>query len=557
MKTMTGREAFLTILESEGVEYLFGNPGTTELPIMDALVDHPALKYVLGLQESVVVAMAEGYSRASGRLSVVNLHVAPGLGNAIGAIHNAKFTGAPMLVTAGQHQRGLSLTEPMLYDELVPMAAPVVKWATEVQRVQDVPRVFRRAAKVALTPPTGPVFVSIPGDVMLDAAELDLGQPTRVDSRSRPSDTALEQLARRLLGAGAPAIVSSQEVHARDAWDELARVAELLGAPVFNQSVPFLPVFSTDHPLFMGELTRNQARVRALLEPYDLLFIVGGDGLRMSVPGPVEPLPTGMPIVQLGTRDWELGKNYPTEIALDADVKETLAALAPVLERQRSQGYAKAAAARAEHARAQNWAARRGALVARTEPLAGRKPIMPDYLMWQIAETLPADVMVVEEALTSSRSLPGFLPVRDRQRLYTLASGGIGWGIAGVIGVQLANPGRRSLAVIGDGSAMYSIQALWTAAHLKLPITFLICNNGSYSILKERLVAFGGSSVAKETMIGMDFDPPIGFPGLAEAMGVVARRVTEPADIAPTLRWALEQPGPTLLDVVVHDGYRN
>jgi benzoylformate decarboxylase len=556
MATMTGRSALLTVLEDEGVEYLFGNPGTTELPIMDALVDHPALTYVLGLQESVVVAMAEGYSRASGRLSCVNLHVAPGLGNAIGAIYNAKFTGSPVLVTAGQHQRGLSLTEPLLYAELVPLAAPLVKWATEVPRVADLPRVLRRAVKVAFTPPTGPVFVSLPGDVLLDSAELELGASTRVDSRSRPNDAALERLAARLLAAGAPAIVAAQEVMCSDALVELARVAELLGAPVFNQSVAFVSVFPSDHPLFMGELTRVQPRVRALLEPHDLLFMVGGDGLRMSVPGPVDPLPTGLPIVQVGTRDWELGKNYPAEIALDADVKETLAALAPVLERLRTPAQARAAAERTERARQRNWSARRAELAPRSAALATQKPIRADYLMLQIAETLPADAVVVDEGLTSSRSLLSLLPVRDRQRYFGLASGGIGWGIAAAVGVQLALPRRRLLAVTGDGSAMYSIQALWTAAHLKLPITFVVCNNGSYSILKERLVAFGGSSVAKETMIGMDFNPPLNFVGLAEAMGLTARRVEEPSDVAPALRWALQADGPVLLDVHVHDGYR-
>jgi benzoylformate decarboxylase len=296
--------------------------------------------------------------------------------------------------------------------------------------------------------------------------------------------------------------------------------------------------------------------VRALLEPHDLLFMVGGDGLRMSVPGPVDPLPTGLPIVQVGTRDWELGKNYPAEIALDADVKETLTALAPVLERLRTPAQARAAAQRTEQARARNWTAKRVEIATRSAALAVHKPIRADYLMLQIAEALPADAVVVDEGLTSSRSLLSLLPVRDRQRYFGLASGGIGWGIAAAVGVQLALPARRLVCVTGDGSAMYSIQALWTAAHLKLPITFVVCNNGSYSILKERLVAFGGSSVAKETMIGMDFNPPLSFTGLAEAMGLTARRVEEPADVALALRWALQADGPVLLDVRVHDGYR-
>jgi benzoylformate decarboxylase len=556
MRAMTGREAFLTVLEQEGVEYLFGNPGTTELPIMDALVEHPALKYVLGLQESIVVGMADGYSRATGRLSCVNLHVAPGLGNAMGSLYTARFYGSPMLLTAGQWEHGHGLTEPLLSGDLVTMAAPLVKWSTEVERVADVPRVLRRAAKLALTPPTGPVFVSLPGDVMVDSAELELGAATRVDSRSRPSDEALQRLAERLLGAAAPAIVAAQEVNAGDALGELAAVAELLGAAVFNQSVASSAVFPTSHPLFMGEISRDQPLVRERLEPHDLLFIVGGDGLRMSITSKVEPVPTGLPIVQLGTRDWEIAKNYPVEIALDADVKETLRALAPLLAKLRRPAQAEAARKRTEAFAKRNWTAQRAAQAARAEALAASTPIRAEYLMWQIAETLPADAVVVDEGITSTRSLLRLLPVAERRRYFGLASGAIGWGIAAAVGVQLGVPGRRVLAVIGDGSSMYSIQSLWSAAHLKLPITFVIANNGAYSILKERLVAFGGASVAKETMIGMDFDPPIRFTGLAESLGVPARRVAEPAEVAPALRWALAQDGPALLDVAIHDGYR-
>ena len=552
---MTGREAFMRVLEDEGVEYLFGNPGTTELPIMDVLVDHPKLQYVLALQEAVVVGMADGYSRASGRLSCVNVHVAPGLGNAIGAIYNAKFAGSPMLITAGQQDKGHGLTEPMLHDDLVSMAAPVVKWSVEVERVEDLPRVVHRAAKVARTPPSGPVFVSLPGNVLTGAAEVELGATTSVDSRTRPSDEALERMAERLLSAGAPVIIAGHEVYSSDAASELAAVAEVLGAPVYNQSTPYLAVFATDHPLFMGEITRDQVRVRRSLEPHDLLLMAGGDGLRMSVPGPVEPLPDGLPIIQVGTRDWELGKNYPAEIALDADVKETLRALLPVLEGRLTPARREAARQRTEAVLAKNWATQRKALMSKAQGFSSASPIRAEYLMMQIADILPENAVVVDEGITSTRTLLGLLSVRERQRYYGLASGGIGWGIAGAIGVQLALPERPVVAVIGDGSSLYSIQALWTAAHLKLPITFVIANNGGYTILKERLIAFGGASVAKETIIGMDFDPPIDFTGLAASLGVNSRRVENPADIAEALRSAMAEPGPVLLDVAIHDGY--
>ena len=201
MNRITGRSAFLALLKDEGITHLFGNPGTTELPIMHALKEHPDLTYVLGLQESLVVAMADGYSRASGKLVACNVHVAPGLGNAMGSLYNAKFTGTPMILTAGQQEQGHGLTEPLLYDPLVPIAQPLVKWAVEVTRLEDLPRIVRRAAKVAMTPPTGPVFISLPGDILNAEAGIELGASTRVDTRSRPSDAVLDS-ARQAAAAG-------------------------------------------------------------------------------------------------------------------------------------------------------------------------------------------------------------------------------------------------------------------------------------------------------------------------------------------------------------------
>ncbi|MDH4248512.1 MAG: thiamine pyrophosphate-binding protein, partial [Deltaproteobacteria bacterium] len=483
MKAITGREALLRILQDEGVTHLFGNPGTTELPLMDALADFPQMNYVLAMQESVAMAMADGYARASGRLCAVNLHVAPGLGNAIGALYNARFFGSPVLVTAGQQEQGHSLTEPLLWGDLLAMAAPQCKWAVEVTRPQDLPRVVRRAAKVALTPPTGPVFLSLPGDVLLESAPMDLGASTRVDSASRPGDAALVRLAERLLAAKNPALIASHEVYTADALEPLAALAERLGAPVFNQATPYVAAFPTAHPLFMGELTRSQERVRRLLEPHDLLFMVGGDGLRMSISSPVEPLPEGMPILQIGTRDWELGKNYPTEQALDSDVKATLEALLPVLTARMSPALQERARKRAAAVQGANWQAQRRALLDKAATQEHAQPIRPEFLMRQIAQSLPPEGVMVEEGLTAARSLLGFLDVTHRHRFYGLASGGIGFAIAGAVGIKLALPERPLMAVIGDGSAMYSIQALWTAAHLKLPIAYVILNNGGYGIL--------------------------------------------------------------------------
>src|SRR5882757_5258311 len=223
--TISGRSAFIELLQSEGVTHLFGNPGTTELPIMHALADYPDMRYVLGLQEAIVVAMADGYARASGKLVACNVHVAPGLGNAMGSLFTAFNSGTPLIVTAGQQEQGHGLTEPLLYAPLVPIATPVVKWATEVTRLEDLPRIVHRAAKIATTPPTGPVFISLPGDILNAEAGIELGRSTRVDTRVKPSDEALQALVQRILKAERPVIITGDEIVKSDALQEAALLA--------------------------------------------------------------------------------------------------------------------------------------------------------------------------------------------------------------------------------------------------------------------------------------------------------------------------------------------
>jgi len=550
--SITGRSAFLRLLESEGVEYLFGNPGTTELAIMQALGEHPQLRYVLGLQEGIVVAMADGYARASNRLAACNVHVAPGLGNAMGSLFNAKWYGSPMLITAGQQEQGHGLMEPLLYDPLVPIAQPMVKWAIEVTRVQDLPRIVHRAAKVATTPPTGPVFISLPGDILDAEAALDLGTPSRVDAASRPSDRALERLAKRLLEAKAPALIAGHELCTYDALAEAGELAELLGAPVYQQTVPYSAQYLSEHPAFLGALTRNQQQVRAALEPYDVLLFLGADVLRMSVFHRVDPLPDGASVLQIAERDWELAKNYPAEIALKANVKETLRALLPVIRTLRSPERAAQAARRLADLETQNWTAKRQRLAQEVQSAPTTKPMDPRLAMMRIAETLPADAVVVDEGVTATYSLPSFFPLRDAHCYYGLASGGIGFAMSGAIGISLALPQRPVVAIVGDGSAMYSVQALWTAANLKRPITYVIANNRSYRILKERLKARQNGT----PFIGMDLrEPEIDFVQLAQSLGVPGQRITDAADIVPALRAGIESGGPNLLDVSVADGF--
>ena len=549
--TITGRDAFLRVLKDEGVTKMFGNPGTTELPIMHALSSAPEMGYVLALQEAVVIAMADGYARASGKLVSCNVHVAPGLGNAIGSIYTSMMSGTPMIVTAGQQEQGHGLTEPLLYAPLVPIAQPVVKWATEVSRIEDLPRILRRAAKVAMTAPTGPVFISLPGDILNNEAAIDMGEVTRVDTAVRPSDAALEQLARRLLSAKKPVILAGHEIATSDAFAEATELAETLGAPVLQQTVAWGAHFPSEHPAYLGALNRDQKYVRRVLSDYDLMLCVGSDVLKMSVWSETEPLPETTKVAMIGLRDWEMGKNFPAEIALRADVKETLKALVPLLKKLGGAKLAEQAKVSLAEIATRNWSAQRAQKAARVATPTGG-PLPAEWLMMRLSDKLPTDAIIVEEGLTSTSTLPSYFPFRDRNSFFGNVSGGIGWGIAAAVGVQIAEPKRRVVAVIGDGSAMYSISAIWSAANQKLPVIFLITNNEGYQILKNRLKLFHGN----DTPIGMDFnDPPMNIAKIAEGFGLPAERVDTAEGFDAALERALARTdGPTLIEAMVKKG---
>src|SRR3989454_5791467 len=288
---MSGKRAFLELLKQEGVEVLFGNPGTTELPLMDAFATENELRYVLGLQEAAVMAMADGYAQATGKLTVANSHVAPGLGNAMGMLYDAQKAASPILVTAGQQDTDLLATEPILSADLPTLARPFVKWAAEVHRLADLPRLVHRPAKTALAPPTGPVFLSLPGDILRADADIDLMAPTRIAPRTRGDRSAIEAAADILARAERPVIMAGDAVAQSHADKELVELAELLGAPVYAEFVPNTASYPTSHPLFRGQLTRLAPATRKVLEDYDVLFSVGADLFTLSLPSDVDPMP--------------------------------------------------------------------------------------------------------------------------------------------------------------------------------------------------------------------------------------------------------------------------
>jgi benzoylformate decarboxylase len=541
MPVMSGKRAFLELLRQEGVEVIFGNPGTTELPLMDALAVETSPRYVLGLQEGAVMAMAGGYAQASGRLTAVNLHVAPGLGNAMGMLYDAQKAGAPILVTAGQHDQSFALTEPILWAELPEIARPFVKWAVEVRRLADLPRLLHRAAKTALAPPTGPVFLSIPGDILNADAEINLGRPTRIAAGLRGDAAAIAAAAKLLASAEHPVIIAGDSVARSDALAELARLAETIGAPVHLEGIDNSAPFPSSHPLFRGPITRLAPQIRKTLDQHDLLLSIGADLFTMSLPSEVEPIPPGMPIIHVDIDPWQLGKNYAADVAILADpaaaLPEMIAAVAAAMagegRRRAEQRRTRLAAAIAEE---------RAALRARAR--VETAPIRP-LALWQA-------IVIMDESLSSAPGLRQLIPGDDAKSFFGMRGGGIGWGLPAAIGVKLALPDRPVLALIGDGSAMFNCQALWTAAHERLDIVFLILNNGAYRILKQRVHALQGHAAQTGRYVAMDLDnPSIDVTGLAGSMGVRAMRATTLEEVRKALATSLAAKGPSLIDVVL------
>ena len=405
---MRGIDAFLELLHSAGVRYLFGNPGTTELPLTDALVGDDRFRYILGLQEVPVMAMADGFAMASRTLGVVNLHICCGLGNAMGMLYNAYREGTPLLVTAGQQDRRLMFEEPILWGQMIEVARPWTKWAVEVNRVEDLPAATRRAMQAALTPPTGPVFMSLPVDVQMAVAEhLDLTPLRLPDRHVRPPQQALDRAAQILLNAKNLAILVGSRVVEASAVSELVQLAERLAAPVISEpgTTHGRLSFPCDHPLYAQGLPLWAPEIHERLKQYDTLFAAGMDLLRNYVYyEPARAIPEHIRIVHLDEDPYQLGKNYPLEVGLIGDTKTGLAELGAAIERLMTPSQQASARDRAAKLAARHHADRQSA---RAEALAERdaRPLAPAAFMETVARVLPDDVAVVEEAVTTTNTM--------------------------------------------------------------------------------------------------------------------------------------------------------
>ena len=548
-----GKHLFMQSLASEGVRYIFGNPGTTESPLMDVLASYPQIEYILALHEGVAVGMADAYALATGRVGVVNLHVAPGLGNALGMLFNAMEGRSPVIVTAGEPDARLRLREPLLSHDLVAMAAPLTRWSVRAERADELPLLLHRAFKVAQEPPGGPVFVALPMSVMEEESDAPSLPPTRLFTDVQADPAAIEEAASLLLQARHPVIVCGAGVFRSGAQAELVAVAELLGAPVWNTLLTSAVNFPMTHPQYRGELSDNYAQIRRSLGQPDAVLLVGGYFFREVFYTPQLPWPAEAAVIQIEAAPQSLARNLPVTVGMAADPRTALRDLhAALVSRATDAFLAASAARRSEQARLKAEEERR--YQARVRERWDARPMTTARFAAEIKTALPPDVVVVGEMNTGRADLIRTIPFERPGDYYGSRGGGIGQGLPGALGYRLAHPDRPLLAISGDGSALYTIQALWTAARYHFPLVLAILNNRAYQIVKDNLDRYREFFGVEGERACPHLDltnPDIDYARLAQGFGVPARRVEEPARVGPAIREGFASGGPYLLDVRV------
>jgi thiamine pyrophosphate-dependent acetolactate synthase large subunit-like protein len=552
----TGSSAMCEQLLAEGIRYVFGNPGTVEQGFLDALTSYPALQYVCALQETIAVGMADGYARATHGPAVVQLHSGVGLGNGIGMLYQAMRGHAPLIVLAGDAGVQYEAMDAQMAADLVGMARPVTKWAGRATHPSSLLRVLRRAIKIATTPPTGPVFLALPMDVLDAANSEEVVSAAPLATRTVPESALITQAARLLAGATHPIIIVGDGVALSAAQPELARVAEVWGAPVWAADSSEVNL-SSDHPHFRGLLGHMFAKdSQPITMKADAVLICGTYVFPEVFPALSDAFAPNARVVHIDLDTDAIAKNFPVDLGLVSDPKLTLALLASSLGQEMSSAQEQDARERSRQLGTEQRLereAKRRADQARRDDM----PMPASRFMAELAELVPDDVVVFDEALTTSPDLVRYLPPTRPGAYFQTRGGSLGVGVPGALGLKLANPERTVFGFAGDGGAMYTIQALWTAAHYQIGAKIVVCNNGSYRILKDNIRQYWRERDVPEHEFPASFqlrNPDLRFDRIAESLGVPAARVEAGAQARSAISRALETDGPFLIDVVIDGG---
>lgn len=548
---MTGKQALLEMLKAEGVDYIFGNPGTSEGPIIDMLGDYPEFRYILTLQESVAMGMGEAYARARGTASFVSLHVDSGLANGIALMLDALNTGTPMVVTSANYDiRKVNET----ITDLADLVRPVTKWAVELTQPDQIPSVIRRAFNEANSHPKGPVYVGFTSNALEGLAEMNIEPSRPVYDGTRPSAEGIAQAASMLMSASRPMMLVGDRLSDDDAVGEAVELAELMGLPVY-QARGAEVAFPTRHEQFMGALSLRVAEQRAAVQAADLVLAVGSDPFEELFYWGDVILPPEARLVHIDPDRSKIGRSEPTDVGIVGHCGLALQDLIAALGERLSAGDRTEIGLRRQAVIAERQSSR----AAFEESVAEKwdhKPMTPARMMSELADAIPDNAVVVDDSISNRAAMRHYFQAERRGDLRGYRGQSIGGGMGTTMGTQCAYPERPVFGVIGDGSAMMTIQGLWTAANDNIPCIFVICNNGMYRVLKTNFNVYQRDVLnLPETSGGRllysDFGTPFDMAAIANSMGVHGERITEPSEIKPAVDRAVASGKPALLDMVI------
>lgn len=553
MAGKTGNFKVLEQLIADGFTCMFGNPGTVEQGFLDALADYPQLRYVLALQESVAVMMADGYARATRKPALVQLHSSPGIGNAVGALYQAKRGHAPLVCIAGDAGVKYINMDAQMAADLTAMMEPVTKYATIVYDSRSLLRTLRRAIKIASTPPMGPVYICLPLDVMSDINEEEVFPTHLPEAASLPDPAKTALFAKELCKASKPVIFMGDGVAQSNAEPELERVAELLGAEVYGVDVGDLNM-DTTHPLYCGTTGHMFGSTsRAITSKGDALLIVGTYMLPEVFPELGSIYDERATVMHIDLNAYEIGKNHRVDHSSVSDPKKSLAALADELERVMTEEHRRQSAARIDEIGEKN-RRKLAAQLALDEANRDALPMFMSRFMEALAPKLPEDAIIFDEALTNSPTLTRYFPPKAPGYYFCTRGGSLGVGFPGAIGAKFANPDKVVVGFSGDGGSMYTIQALWSARRHSVGAKFVVCNNSSYRLLQLNIGEYWKEMRIAERDLPLPFDlsiPVMRFDLIARSMGVNAVRVEKPDEIGPAITRMLSDDEPFLIDLVL------
>ncbi|HIK88529.1 MAG TPA: thiamine pyrophosphate-binding protein [Dehalococcoidia bacterium] len=546
MPELAGKHALLQMFQAEGVKYIFGNPGTSETPMMTILPEYPDLEYLLVLQEGVAVGMAEGYGRSTGTVPLVSLHIDNGLANAFSMMIDQLRSGTPMVITAGN--KDIRKLGPGRSD-LAEMAKPFSKWSAEITHPGQVPSVVRRAFQEARTSPTGPVFVGMSANAFDDVANVEITPSTKMSANSSADPKAIDDVVDLLAKAVRPMMIVGDRLAGANA--DAVRLAETAGIPVYGHGSAEVN-FPASNPLWQGNLSVRDPKALEAIRSADVILAIGCTVFDDFFYQPGSVINPGTSLVHIDSDPGSIGKSEPTDIGILAAPPAVVSQLADAVSEVFTGTRAEEASLRAREAKAAS-TARKEAFVRAAAAQRNGAPMNPATMASTLADALPFDATVFNDGISTSGLILEALSPTERGSYYSIRGGAIGWGMGATMGVQLGMPDRPVVGVMGDGTAIMTVQALWTAANSNIPAVFVICNNRSYRILKlnsnvyHRLQGLPNP----DEYVKADFDPPLDFKAQAEAYGVEGVRVESPEDLTAQIRRGCEMEKPLVIDTVI------